>query len=126
MNELLFVTNNSPAELDLTNCTFGEYNPLGASDAMGHEGILYGLTLKPRATIGEVLRLWRGGLPPYADPRLDVALRPREARRNTRDIAWITNENGQLVDSCTYVPSTARDVCALALAKADYPPAYAR
>jgi hypothetical protein len=106
-NELLFLANNAPVQLDLTGCTFGEYAPADASSLAPPEDILRGLTLRPRFTSGEVLRLWRGGLPPYADPRLDVALPSRGTRRNSRDIAWIKNENGQLVDSCTYVPSPA-------------------
>ena len=121
VNELLFVANNSAIELDLTGCTFGEYAPADASQAGHDDDILSGLTLRPRATTGEVLRLWRGGLPPYADPRLDIALPPRGTRANSRDIAWIKNENGQLVNSCTYVPSAAHHFPAAGLAKANLP-----
>jgi hypothetical protein len=102
-NDLLIVANNTSVELDLSSCTMGEYTPVDASSRAGYDGIFDGLTLRPRAATGEALRLWRGELPSDADPRLDVKLPARRVTRNTRDMAWIKNDNGQLVDSCTYI-----------------------
>jgi hypothetical protein len=116
--ELLFIANNTSAELELSDCRFGEYTPVDPSLGSGYDDIFCGLTLRPRAATGDVLRLWRGGLPPYADPRLDLMLRTRGSvsptARNTRDIAWIKNENGQLIDSCTYIVSASATAYAAA------------